>query len=112
MIRVRESARFFLLPRSGAGRGNGTRADPHIDSAMSSNAATTISLSSAAGQSHAATVASRAGASHSSGLVTLRSIISSALPEKQQRRSQPEGDVRHSVALFAALVVYSGVAWL
>ena len=77
---------------------------------MSSNAATTTSLSSAAGQSHAVTVASRA--SHSSGLVTLRSIITSALPEKQQRRSQPEGDVRHSVALFAALVVYSGVAWL
>ena len=89
------------------------RADPHSDTAMSSNAATTISLSSTAGQSHAATVASRAGASHSSGLMTLRSIIiSSALPEKQQRRSQPEGDVRHSVALFAALVVYSGVAWL
>lgn len=89
------------------------RADPHRDTAMSSNAATTISLSTAAGQSHAATVASRAGASHSSsGLMTLRSIISSALPERQQRRSQPEGDVRHSVALFAALVVYSGVAWL
>ena len=48
----------------------------------------------------------------SSGLVTLRAILRDALPEKRPRRKSEEPGAKHSAALVAALVVYSGVAWL
>ena len=48
----------------------------------------------------------------SSGLVTLRAILRDALPETRPRRKSEEPGAKHSAALVAALVVYSGVAWL
>lgn len=53
------------------------------------------------------------GLRSSSGLVTLRAILHDALPEKKPRRKKSEEPgAKHSAALVAALVVYSGVAWL
>jgi hypothetical protein len=52
------------------------------------------------------------GLRSSSGLVTLRAILRDALPEKKPRRKSEEPGAKHSAALVAALVVYSGVAWL
>ena len=50
----------------------------------------------------------------SSGLVTLRAILSDALPKKPKtkRASKFEEPGAAGTALVAALVVYSGVAWL
>jgi hypothetical protein len=42
----------------------------------------------------------------------LRAILRDALPEKKPRRKSEEPGAKHSAALVAALVVYSGVAWL
>ena len=51
----------------------------------------------------------------SNGLQTLRCILTNAMPKKKKNpRSNlmPESDAKHSAAIFAAVVIYSAVAFI